>query len=156
MTMRSGHSRVAWPVVAGALAVLLLAGCAAQSGAGDAGSAAPSATGPPVPPSSSARPVAPSTTTAASRPSVSTAPARPPSSVRGVDVVVRGTVRDGVEAGCLLLDGQDKQAYLLLDADPAKLRVGTRVEVVGQRVDQLVSYCGEGVALSVVSVRPLR
>jgi hypothetical protein len=71
-------------------------------------------------------------------------------------VVVRGTVRNGVEPGCVLLDGQDKQAYLLLDAQGAQLQAGTRVEVVGQPVDQIASFCGEGSALSVVSVRPLR
>jgi hypothetical protein len=71
-------------------------------------------------------------------------------------VVVRGTVRAGVEHGCLLLDGQDNQVYLLLDAIKSQLQAGARVEVVGQPVDQIVSICGEGSPLSVVSVRPLR
>ncbi len=83
---------------------------------------------------------------------------RPPTSGHaptGNQVVVRGTLRKGVEPGCLLLDGQDKRAYLLLDGDRGKLRAGTRVQVTGEQVDQMVSSCGEGVALSVTSVQPL-
>jgi hypothetical protein len=71
-------------------------------------------------------------------------------------VVVRGTVRKGVEPGCVLLDAQDKRAYLLIDGSTAQLRSGARVEVSGQPVDQIASFCGEGAALAVVSVRPLR
>jgi hypothetical protein len=71
-------------------------------------------------------------------------------------VVVRGTLRKGVEPGCLLLDGQDKHAYLLLDGPQGQLQAGSRVEVVGQPVDQIASFCGEGSTLSVVSVRQLK
>jgi hypothetical protein len=129
-----------------AVVVLLLAGCAQQGGAragGEAGGA-PSTTAPPGP--STTAPPGPSTTT----------PARSQPVPGGSNLVVRGTVRAGVEPGCLLLDAQDKQAYLLLDADQTTLRPGARVEVVGQRTDQIVSTCNEGVALSVVSVRALR
>ncbi|HZD69045.1 MAG TPA: hypothetical protein VFA45_09065, partial [Actinomycetes bacterium] len=90
-----------------------------------------------------------------STPAPSTAPPPPTWTSGGGQVIVRGTVRNGVEPGCVLLDGQDKQAYLLLDAQ-GQVRAGTRVEVVGQPVDQVVSFCGEGAALSVVSVRPLK
>ena len=51
----------------------------------------------------------------------------------------------GLALGGLLLDAQDKQAYLLLDADPSTVRPGARIEVVGQRVDQIVSICSQGV-----------
>jgi len=70
-------------------------------------------------------------------------------------VVVRGIVRKGVEPGCLLLDGQGKR-YLLIDGPSAQLQEGLRVEVRGQPVDQIASFCGEEAALAVVSVRPLR
>jgi hypothetical protein len=65
-------------------------------------------------------------------------------------------VRNGAEPGCLLLDGQDQHVYLLLDAGNGDLRAGARVEVVGQPVDQVASFCGEGSALAVVSVKPLK
>ncbi len=129
--MRSGRVRGLRPLAVGAAAVLLVAACARGSGAGGGGQAGGS-TGP------------------------STSAPAPPTSAAGANVIVRGTVRPGVEPGCLLLDAQDKRAYLLLDADPSTVKPGTRVEIVGQRVDQVVSYCGEGVVLSVVSVRPLR
>jgi hypothetical protein len=136
MAMRSRRVRGLWAVVAGAAVVLLVTGCAQGSVAGTGGQAAsssvPSATLPPSTPSS------------------------PPTSGAGGGVVVRGTVRQGVEPGCLLLDAQDKRAYLLLDADPSTVRPGARVEVVGRPVDRLASFCGEGTALSVVSARPLR
>jgi hypothetical protein len=138
MTMRSGRTRYPWRVVAGAAMVALAAGCAQGTGAGAGGQAgAPAAT-------STTGPAAPPATTS------------PPTSAAGPDVIVRGTVRQGVEPGCLLLDAQDKRAYLLMDADPSTVRPGAMVEIVGKRVDQIVSYCGEGVVLSVVSARPLR
>jgi hypothetical protein len=150
MTMRSGRTRYLWRVVAGAAMVALAAGCAQGSGAGAGGQAggpaAASTTGPAAPP-------------ATTSPPTSTAPKGTPpatTSAGGSNVIVRGTVRQGVEPGCLLLDAQDKRAYLLMDADPSTVRPGATVEIVGQKVDQIVSYCGEGVVLSVVSSRPLR
>jgi hypothetical protein len=131
MTIRSRRTPGSGLLLAGAAVVVLLAGCARQGGARAGGEAG--------------GPAAPSTT----------APARSQPVPGGSKLVVRGTVRAGVEPGCLLLDAQDKQAYLLLDADPSTLRPGTRVEVVGQRTNQIVSTCNEGVVLSVVSVRPL-
>jgi hypothetical protein len=127
---------------------LLLAACARPA---DERSGAPAGAAPTAGPSSSTAPATPSTaapTTATPSPTSAGAGAGP--------VVVRGTVRAGVEHGCLLLDGQDNQVYLLLDAIKSQLQAGARVEVVGQPVDQIVSICGEGSPLSVVSVRPLR
>jgi hypothetical protein len=142
MMLHFRRMRGRWAVVAGAAVVLLAAGCAQERGAGGqaASSSVVSTTLPPSTPSSAP----------------STAPGRPPTSAAGAGVVVRGTVRQGVEPGCLLLDAQDKRAYLLLDADPSTVRPGARVEIVGQPVDQVASFCGEGMALSVVSARPLR
>ncbi len=123
-------------VTAGAL----LAGCAQTSTSGGSAAGGPPSTSVSTPPTSG--PGMPSTS----------GPGQAPG---GNEVVVRGTLRKGVEAGCLLLDGQDKRAYLLLDGDRSQLRAGTRVQVTGQQVDQTASSCGEGVALSVTSVRPL-
>jgi hypothetical protein len=143
MGIRSRHlvAAVAAAVVAG----VLLAACAQPSS--EQGSASGGTTSTVGPPSSTA-PGRPST----SAPAPTSAPGRGGGAGQ---VVVRGTIRNGVEPGCMLLDGQDKHAYLLLDAQGG-LREGARVEVVGQPVDQIASFCGEGSALSVVSVRPLR
>ena len=139
--MRSGRMRALAAGAAVAAVALLLAGCAQGQGA-RAGGAAPTSTAP--------APTSPPPT----RPPTSTAPGRTGTSSAGT-LVVRGTLRQGVEPGCLLLDTQDRHAYLLVDVDPAKARAGARVEVVGQPLDQLASFCGEGMALSVVSVRAL-
>ena len=139
--MRSGRMRALAAGAAVAAVALLLAGCAQGQGA-RAGGAARTSTAP--------APTSPPPT----RPPTSTAPGRTGTSSAGT-LVVRGTLRQGVEPGCLLLDTQDRHAYLLVDVDPAKARAGARVEVVGQPLDQLASFCGEGMALSVVSVRAL-
>ena len=130
---------------------LLAAGCAQTStGQGASGGGSTASTAPPA--------TAPSSPTTS--PPVTSAPRGPTSSPatspngRGA-VVVRGTIRKGVEPGCVLLDGQDKRAYLLIDGPNAQLQAGARVEVSGQPVDQIASFCGEGAALAVVSVRPL-
>jgi hypothetical protein len=158
MKMHSTRMRVLGAraaVAAAAAATLLLAGCAQGQGARAGGTAgAPTSTAPVAtsPPTSSA-PASPPTSPPPTRPPTSTAPGRTATSVG--TLVVRGTLRQGVEPGCLLLDTQDRHAYLLVDIDPAKARPGARVEVVGQPLDQIASFCGEGTALSVVSVRAL-
>jgi hypothetical protein len=153
MSIRSRHryQALAAVVVAG----LLAAGCAqpstergSASGGGSTASTAPPASAP-----SSPTTTAPPLTSAPNGPTS----APPTTSPNGrAAVVVRGTVRKGVEPGCVLLDGQDKRAYLLIDGPNAQLKAGARVEVSGQPVDQIASFCGEGAALAVVSVRPLR
>jgi hypothetical protein len=143
MSIRSRHRYQA--LVSIVVAGLLAAGCAQSST--DQGSASGGG-----PTASTAAPP----TSAPSGPT-SSAPSPPTTSPNGrAAVVVRGTVRKGVEPGCLLLDAQDKRAYLLIDGPNAQLRAGARVEVSGQPVDQIASFCGEEAALAVVSVRPLR
>jgi hypothetical protein len=131
---------------------LLLAACARP--ADERGSAAGAA--PTAGPSSSTAAAPPSTASPSTSAPTTVTPSPTTAGAGAGQVVVRGTVRTGVERGCLLLDGQDNQVYLLLDAAEGQLQAGARVEVVGQPVDHLVSVCGEGSPLSVVSVRPLR
>jgi len=134
-----------------AAAGLLAAGCAQSST--DQGSA--SAGGSTASTRSTATTAPPPLTSAPSGPT-SSAPSPPTTSPNGrAAVVVRGIVRRGVEPGCLLLDGQDKR-YLLIDGPNVQLQEGVRVEVRGQPVDQIASFCGEEAALAVVSVRPLK
>jgi hypothetical protein len=64
-------------------------------------------------------------------------------------LTVTGTVSDGVEPNCLLLDG-----YLLVGGDRSKLLSGGRVTVTGRVERGLLSTCQQGVPLVVASVEP--
>jgi hypothetical protein len=82
-----------------------------------------------------------------------TAPTTPPPTTERAppagQVTVTGTVGDGVEASCLLLDG-----YLLVGGDRSKLRTGARVKVTGRVERGLLSTCQQGVPLVVASIEP--
>jgi hypothetical protein len=68
------------------------------------------------------------------------------------EVTVTGTVIDGVEPNCLLLDAGGGRTYLLVGGDRAELRAGARVAVTG-RVDRgLLSTCQQGEPLVVASI----
>jgi predicted small secreted protein len=95
----------------------------------------------------------PSTTAAPS----TTAP--PPSSTAEmprdrIKVLATGTVQQGVEPGCLVLDTGKGQRYVLLSKDASKLKPGAKVAVVGVRATGQASYCQQGTPLEVQSVRP--
>jgi hypothetical protein len=149
MRVRSRHRCQA--LVGLFVAGVLAAGCA-QSPSGRRSASAGGSTATTAPPAGPAT-TAPPLTSSPNGPT-SAPPATSPGG-RGA-IVVRGTIRKGVEPGCVLLDGQDKRAYLLIDGPNAQLQAGARVEVSGQPVDQIASFCGEGAALAVVSVRTLR
>ena len=87
------------------------------------------------------------TTVAATPPTTTQAP---PSG----ELTVTGTVTEGVEPNCLLLDAGGGQRYLLVGGDRAELRAGSRVAVTG-RVDRgLLSTCQQGEPLVVSAVEP--
>ena len=65
------------------------------------------------------------------------------------EVTVTGTVREGVEPGCLLLD-----RYLLVGGDRDQLRPGARVAVTGRVDRDLLSTCQQGEPLVVASIKP--
>jgi hypothetical protein len=113
------------------LAALLLAACA-DPGRDDGGAArepGPPATLPDTPP----------TTTP-----------DPPSG----ELTVTGTVSEGVEPGCLLLDADQGNRYLLVGGLRDELRPGARVRVTGRVDRQLLSVCQQGEPLVVASVEP--
>ena len=117
------------------LAGLLAAACAEpdrdDAGAGQGGAAA--------------------TTTSTIVPDKRTEPTRP-----AVEVTVTGTVRAGVEPGCLLLEDQAGGRFLLVGGERAQLTPGRRVAVTG-RVDRgLLSTCQQGEPLVVASISPAR
>ncbi len=136
-------------------AVLALAGCAEPSSgsgsAGGGGAASPTTASSQAPTTTPRASNPPTTVPSTTRPPATTPP------VAGDTVTVRGTVRKGVEPGCMLVDGQDRKAYLLIGQSiRATLQAGARVVVVGQRVETFANTCGEDAALAVVSVTRLR
>ena len=121
------------------LAGLLVAACA-EPGSDDAGDGAGQGGAITAP-----------TTAPTTVPDKRTEPTRP-----GVEVTVTGTVRAGVEPGCLLLEDQAGGRFLLVGGERAELAPGRRVAVTG-RVDRgLLSTCQQGEPLVVASIEPAR
>ena len=81
------------------------------------------------------------------------APATEPTRPAGQSAVT-GTVREGVEPGCLLLDAEDGRRYLLVGGERAELEAGARVKVTGRLAPDLVSTCQQGEPLVVASIEP--
>ena len=122
-------------VLAGSLLVAcaLLGACAEQdSGQGAASGGSPTTVAP---------------TTSAPTPTTSEMPRDQ------IKVLVTGTVQQGVEPGCLILDTGKGQRYVLLSQDTSKLKPGAKVEVVGVRAPGQISYCQQGQPLEVLTVR---
>ena len=115
------------------LAGLLVAACAAPEG-DDAGAGQGAATTVP--------------TTRAADPTATTQ--APPAG----ELTVTGTVIEGVEPGCLLLDAEGGQRYLLVGGDRAELRAGSRVAVTGRVERDLLSTCQQGEPLVVSAIGP--
>jgi hypothetical protein len=69
-------------------------------------------------------------------------------------VTLTGTVREGVEPGCLLLDAKGGTRYLLVGGERAELRPGSRVAVTGRVDRDLLSTCQQGEPLVVASIEP--
>jgi hypothetical protein len=130
------------------LAAGLLAACAApsqhpsQGAGGDHGAAAP--------PSSTANSTP--TTTPPGPPTTggSGQPAKP------ATVTVTGTIKNGVEPGCILLDAGPGHRYVLQgDAGKRALLVaGARVRITGRPAPELLSYCQQGPLLVVLGAQP--
>jgi hypothetical protein len=123
------------------LAVAILAACADQD-AGDGG-AASGGSDPTTAPET--LPTAPTT------PTSTTGPARPGES----EVTATGTLRDGVEPGCVLLEADQGTVYLLVGGDRGKLSAGGRVQVTGMLAPDLLSTCQQGKPLLVSSIKPV-
>jgi hypothetical protein len=68
------------------------------------------------------------------------------------EVTVTGTVREGVEPNCLLLDAEGGERYLLVGGERNELQAGARVKVTGRVDRDLLSTCQEGEPLVVSSI----
>jgi hypothetical protein len=128
------------------LAVALLAACA-DTGAGD-GEAAGGAGATTTPPTT-ARETAPTAPTTTPAPTSTTAPGSSGKS----EITATGTLRDGVEPGCVLLQSEQGSVYLLVGGDRSKLMAGGRVQVTGRLSPDLLSICQEGQPLLVRSIK---
>jgi hypothetical protein len=116
------------------LAGLVAAGCADSGGDDGAGQGGAATAAPSTAPST-----APTTT-----------PAQPTRS--GGPVTVVGTVSEGVEPGCLLLDAEGGGSFLLVGGERAELQPGRRVAVTGRVDRSLLSTCQQGEPLVVASI----
>jgi hypothetical protein len=76
-----------------------------------------------------------------------TGPTRP-----GGELTVTGTVVEGVEPNCLLLDAEGGGSYLLVGGARGQLRAGVRVRVTGRVDRSLLSTCQQGEPLIVASI----
>jgi Protein of unknown function (DUF5818) len=121
------------------LAVALLAACA-ETGADD-GEAAGGGSDP-------------TTTTPGTAPPTPT-PTTAPGSPGKSQITATGTLRDGVEPGCVLLQSEQGAVYLLVGGDRGKLTAGGRVQVTGVLSPDLLSICQEGQPLLVRSIKPV-
>jgi hypothetical protein len=146
--------------LAAVVAVLaaLLAGCAARSD--DAPAPGGSLPTPSTPGDRSGGPTAgPPGSPGPGRPVPSRLPPIPatpvPPSPTG-DLTLTGTVVEGVEANCLLLDSP-AGSYLLLaqpGVDRSLFRVGARITVRGRVGADIMTTCQQGTPFMVVEVRP--
>jgi hypothetical protein len=112
-----------------------------------AGALLPACAGPDVNDSGSASGTTAPTTVPGNPPV--TRPTPPP----GGQLTVTGTVREGVEPGCLLLDA-DQGRFLLVGGERGELRAGSRVQVTGRVARGLMSTCQQGEPLVVAAIEP--
>jgi hypothetical protein len=124
------HTNILRALAGVLLAGLLVAACADPDGDDAAAGPGQGATS------------APTTT-----PGTATAPTSPAD-----EVTLTGTVGQGVEPGCLLLDAEAGGRYLLVGGDRDALVPGARVAVTGRVDHNLLSTCQQGVPLVVAAI----
>jgi hypothetical protein len=75
----------------------------------------------------------------------------------GTEVTLRGTVREGVEASCVLLaDDNGTVLANLLGSDAPELTAGANVEVTGSFLQGVMTTCQQGLPFQVTAVKALR
>jgi len=79
-----------------------------------------------------------------------------PSAGTGAEVTLRGTVREGVETGCVLLADDDGTVLAnLLGNDAPELTAGAKVEVTGSFLQGVMTTCQQGPPFQVTAVKAL-
>jgi hypothetical protein len=73
--------------------------------------------------------------------------------IAGMPILATGVISEGVEAGCIILECEDGQDYLLLSENIPP--VGTKVFVAGVTRPDILSYCMQGTPLAVIFIIPL-
>jgi hypothetical protein len=147
--------RVVVPVLLAALLAAGTAGCAGDGGGGRTGSdgtTGRTSTPDPTPPPAATRPPVGGQPQATPPAAGGGAPSPPPGLPKTVDpksgprLTLTGTVTEGVERGCLLLEG-----YLLINGPADVVRAGVKVRVTGTVRTDLVSTCQQGTPFMVSS-----
>jgi hypothetical protein len=140
--------KISFVLVAGALAATVLAGCSGGSGKPAQPGGSVSASSSPGPSTSVPTPTA----TSSGQPPTPT----PTLTVGGAEMTVSGTVVEGVEPSCLILQTSGKDYLLLLPAsmDRSKVRPGAKLVVSGRLQPGMMSYCQQGTPFMVSSVSP--
>lgn len=148
MACNGGMRTLAAITTAVAVSFAVLAGCG-----DDPGDAAPT--------TSSTTPSTSATSTVPTSPTTSTVPTSPTGTKPGPtgtgppprpEVTLIGQVKEGVEAGCLLLVAEDSE-YLLLGGDRDVLQVGAQVSVTGEIRPNEVTTCQQGIPFAVAEAR---
>lgn len=69
-------------------------------------------------------------------------------------ITVVGTVSEGVEAGCLILNATNGQSYQLLAVNPTTLPKTKLIRVTGSLRPDILTTCQQGVPLLATKVSP--
>lgn len=142
MTLLTGRlGRHRWGLALAGFLVAAAAGCAGNSDAG----------GQPVQPNPSNTPSA--SVRASYTPPASHKPSDGPATATGGPITVIGTVANGVEHNCIVLNA-DGIVYLLVGGDRTAMIEGRRVQVIGELSPGLITTCQQGIPLMVDSITP--
>lgn len=145
-----GVRAVGGALVAATLTLGLIGGCKSGSNPSASGSSSPSTSASGSPSGSSSASPSPSGPTGTVGPSRTPPASTPPA---GSEETHRGTIRRGVEPGCLILHSPDGQ-FELVGANPRTQRLLTpnaTVVVHGYRQKGMMSHCMQGTIFKVVS-----
>ncbi len=153
-------------VIGMAIAAAGLAGCGTSADTGTTPILSTGSSAPPAASASSTLPLPSLTSTLLppppSSPIGTTAPptasggttsmfASPPSRKPGARLTLTGTVEAGVEASCLVLEDEKTGLRVnLTGGEKAVVRVGSRITVVGQLRNDVMSYCQQGPVFVVI------
>jgi hypothetical protein len=145
--------KISFALAAGALAATLAAGCSGGSDKSAQPGGSVSASSSPASPSPGGSTPASPGPSASAQPSL-TPTLKPTQSISGAEMTISGTVVEGVEARCLILQTTGKDYLLMLPAsiDRSTVRAGAKLVVRGRLQPGLMSYCQQGTPFMVSSL----